>query len=84
MSDYDAVEERFHPTQECHECSCGEELSQANPPEFCECEKSRCRECRHTCEWCDLDGCEDCMVNGVDGWVHTKDCENAIATHAQK
>ena len=85
MSDYDEIEESFRPTQEWWECEgCGEELSQGNPPEQCDCGKSGCLECRHTCAWCSHEGCGSCMTDGVDGWTCGVECEQALAKHAQE
>jgi len=75
MSEY---EDYFRPTPECYECECGADLSQSNPPEPCDCEKSRCQECAHVCEWCNAEGCEHCMTDTIDGWTHKKQCAAAL------
>ena len=55
--------------QELLRCPCGSEELRYEPFPLCDCGQPCCSECRAVCEYCGHEGCEQCMVNTVDGSV---------------
>lgn len=58
-------------------CTCGREAEWEPQLELRDCDvygEPSCSDCRHKCEQCGAEGCEQCMTNTVDGWCCSEDC----------
>lgn len=75
-------EREWFPTRaQLWRCTCGCEYDQLDPLPRCDCGHVLCPECTQRCRWCNQDGCETCMTNGIDGWAHKGECQEQLARH---